>query len=182
MRRALLILGAGVIAIVGAYFLRDAIYQTVIVPLAYIFWLLKFYYSSVPQIILWGLLLVILLFAILSNVLPEERSAERKTEKHRPQKGNVETLAGWLIKADKGTYFKWQIANRLGRINFELRERSERRARFGSANEAVEKYLDAGVTTSFVDYPNRKSALTPLDINPEEVVNYLEGLMENHRG
>ena len=181
-QRALWILGAGIFAIGAAYFLRDAIYQTVIIPLAYLLWLAKFYYSSVPQIILWGLLLVIMLMAIFTNALPEGNFSNRKPEKIHSSKGSVETLAGWIEKANRGTYFKWQIANRLGRINSGFRELSERRARFQSRNEAVEKYLDAGVNTSFVDYPNGKNNLTPLDLDPEEVVNYLESQMENHRG
>ena len=182
MKHVWLTIGATILLLAAAYFLRDAIYQTVIIPLAYLFWLAKFYYSTVPQIILWGLLLVILVMIILSNLIPEFSSQPKKEPKHRLENGQVETLARWIIKSEKGTYFKWQIANRLGWIGLGLRETSERRGSFQSMNEAVEKYLEAGLTTSFVDYPNRKSVPTPLDVNPKEVIDYLEKQMEMSRG
>ena len=190
MKRLWLGIGAAIFLLGAAYFLRDAIYQTVIIPLAYLFWLAKFYYSAVPQVILWGLLLVILFMIVFSNLLPEFSSSPKKEPKHGPENGQVETLARWIVKSEKGTYFKWQIANRLGRIELGLRETSERRSRFqpvlseveASRNDAVEKYLEAGVNTSFVDYPNRKSASTPLDVNPKEVVDYLETQLEMSRG
>ena len=180
MKRVWLAIGAAIFLLAAAYFLRDAIYQTVIIPLAYLFWLARFYYSTVPQIILWGLLLVILVMIILSNLIPEFSSQPKKEPKRRLENGQVETLARWIIKSEKGTYFKWQIANRLGRLGLGLRETSERRGSFRPANEAVEKYLEAGLNTSFVDYPNQKSASTPLDVNPKEVVDYLEMQLENH--
>jgi len=182
MKRVWLAIGAVILLLIMAFFLRNAIYQTVIIPLAYLLWLGRFYYSAVPQIILWGSLLVILLMIVLSNLIPDAPSTPTEEPQHKLAKGQVETLAGWLVKADKGTYFKWQIANRLGHIGLGLRETSERRGRFQSANEAVEKYLEAGVNTSFVDYPNQKSVPTPLDVNPKEVVDYLESQLEMSRG
>ncbi len=190
MKRVWLAIGAAGLLLVAAYFLRDAIYQTVIVPLAYLLWVARFYYSAVPQIILWGSLLMILLMIVLSNLIPDAPSTPKEEPIHKPARGKVETLAGWLVKADKGTYFKWQIANRLGHIGLEVKETSEWRTRRepvlseteASANEAVEKYLEAGVNTSFVDYPNQKSVPTALDVNPKEVVDYLETQLEMSRG
>jgi hypothetical protein len=56
----------------------------------------------------------------------------------------------------------------------------------GSGNEAVERYLEAGLNTSFVDYPSPKrfqhSAPTPLDLDPQEAIAYLESQMELSRG
>lgn len=190
MKRVWLAIGAIILLLIAAFFLRDAIYQTVIVPLAYLLWVARFYYSAVPQIILWGSLLVILLMIVLSNLIPDAASTPKEEPIHKPARGQIETLAGWLVKADKGTYFKWQIANRLGHIGLEVKETSERRTRRepvlseakASANEAVEKYLEAGVNTSFVDYPNQKSVSTPLDVNPKEVVDYLETQLEMSRG
>jgi len=181
MKRVWLAIGAVILLLIAAYVLRDAIYQTIILPLAYLLWLARFYYSAVPQVILWGGLLVILFMIIFSNLLPGSTSRPKEAKKHRFEAGQIEMLIGWLAKANKGTYFKWQIANRLGRIELGLRETLERRGNFQSANDAVEKYLDAGLNTSFVDYPNRKSGPTPLDVNPKEVVDYLEMQLENHR-
>jgi len=183
MKHIRLAAGGGIIVLlVTAFLLRDAVYQAVIVPLAYVVWLARVFYTAVPQIALWGILLVAMFMIVLSNLIPEIRSKPKEQPKYRPAKGQVESLAGWMVKANKGTYFKWQIANRLGHIGLGLKETSERRGRPTLGNEAVEKYLEAGVNTSFVDYPNQKSVSTPLDVDPGDVVDYLETLMEISRG
>lgn len=169
-----------------AFFLRDAIYSAVVVPIAYILWVLWIYYSAVPQLILWAALLLILFITITSNFIPEGRGSKRAVRKHGPAQGEVEALATWFFKAHHGNYFKWQIANRLSKINRELSQSFGRRGRSESGNEAVEKYFDAGLNKSFVDFPlvndQIHPASTPLDLNPKDVVDYLESQMENHRG
>ena len=42
------------------YLLRDVIYQTIIVPLAYLLWVLNFYYSALPQWLVWVIVLTLL--------------------------------------------------------------------------------------------------------------------------
>lgn len=169
-----------------AFFLRDAIYRAVIVPLAYIVWVLWIYYSAVPQVVLWIVLLLILSVTVISNFIPEGRGSKRAAQKRGPSQGEVEALATWFFKAQRGNYFKWQVANRLGRINRELNQSIGLRGRSESGNEAVEKYFDAGLNQSFVDFPLAKNrthpAPTPLDLNPRDAVDYLESQMENHRG
>ncbi len=59
-----LILGALSISLIMSYLLRDVIYNIVVVPLAYLWFVAKFYYSVVPQIIFWILLLIVV-FMIL---------------------------------------------------------------------------------------------------------------------
>jgi len=178
-------------AIVGAstvlaFFLRDAIYSAVVVPIAYVFWVLWIYYSAVPQLVLWVVLLLILFVTVTSNFIPEGRGSKRTLPKRGPSQGEVEALAAWFFKAQRGNYFKWQIANRLGKISRQLNESFGRRVRSESRDEAVEKYFDAGLNKSFVDFPLAKNqihpASTPLDLNPKEAVDYLESQMENHRG
>ncbi len=194
--RYLLIAGALVASAALAFFLRDVIYGTVIVPLAYLFWLARSYYSAVPQLLLWTLLLVILFVTSAPNFVPELRSQARREGRRRRLQGQIEILAAWMIRARRGTYFKWQIANRLGRIERGFRGMSERRggrARpaaahegAGSRDEAVERYLQAGLNTSFADYPRpgrfQHPVPTPLDLDPQEAIAYLESQMEQSRG
>src|SRR5581483_6360841 len=174
------------ISTVLAFFLHDAIYSAVVVPIAYVFWVLWIYYSAVPQLVLWIALLLILFITITSNFIPEGRGSKRALLKREPSQGEVETLATWFFKARRGNYFKWQIANRLGKINRELSQSFGQRGRPEVQNEAVEKYFDAGLNKSFVDFPLAKNQIrpapTPLDLNPKDAVDYLESQMENHRG
>ncbi len=185
--RLLVIFGALIVETILAFLLRDVVYRTVIVPLAYLFWVLKFYYSFVPQLFLWVLLLVALLILMVWSLAPDAHVSRHNNAKHRLMHGQVETLAAWMAKAKQGNYFKWQIARRLGRIARGFREMLGQGSRLVSANDAVEKYLDAGLNTSFADYPRPKypfqrPAPTPLDLDPKKAVEYLESQTELNRG
>jgi hypothetical protein len=179
--RWLSLAGILVISLVLAFFLRDVVYGVLIVPLAYLFYLGRYYYTAIPQLFLWILLLLLLFVSVAWNFIPEARPATRKKRFRKPAEGQVETLTQWIHKARKGNYFKWQLANRLGRISRRINELSGQRANPGS--EAVEKYLDAGLNHSFVDFPMsrnrfRPPATTALDLDPKDAVEYLESQME----
>lgn len=181
-----LILGLVVSSAVLGYLLRDLIYQLVVVPTAYLLWLLNFYYSAIPQWIVWSVLLGVLFIVVLWSLLPEGRVSSRREPKRPRPEGEVEALAVWLGKAREGNYFKWQIANRLGRIGRRLDDMAGPRGRAASDDAAVEKYLDAGLNYSFVDFltpssPLGRAARTPLDLDPGRAADYLESQMEKSR-
>jgi energy-coupling factor transporter transmembrane protein EcfT len=185
--RRLVLAGMLIISLVLAFFLRDVIYIMVIVPLAYLLWLGKYYYSAIPQLFLWALLLVVIFITVIWNFVPETRPSQRKQLKRRSAEGQVEALAVWILKSRKGNYFKWQLANRLGRIARRLAETSGQHTRSSSGNEAVDKYFDAGINNSFVDFPVPRNRFhrpppTPLELDPKEAVDYLESQMELRRG
>ncbi len=184
--RWLLLIGAVILSALLTFFLHDAIYEIIVLPLVYLWWLIRFYYSLVPQLFLWTLLLLGLFVIVLATSVPSIHPARRR-ESRRRARGQVELLAMWLARAPKGNYFKWQIANRLGKVALGLDEMSGRQSRFGVRNEAVERYLDAGLNTSFVDYPRATNpfqhpAPTNLDLDPKEAVEYLESQLENGNG
>lgn len=186
-RRGWILLAGLTLSAILAYLLRDAIYGAVIVPLAYVIWLAVYIYSFIPQLALWIVLLVILFMVGIFGFLPTGRSSRSSESKRRLAPGPVESLTAWFVKSKKGTYFKWQIANRLGRIANRVSYLSEENGEFGSEAEAVNRYLKAGLTTSFVDYPRPKwpferPAATPLDIDPKVVVDYLESQVEMKHG
>jgi len=110
--------------------------------------------------------------------------------------GPVADLATTLEKSRQGTYFKWMVAHRLGRLTRALlaqREGHRNNKRFGplqgrdwSPPQPVAEYLEAGLSGSFADYPrrrlpSRRRAPTPLDLPPQEAVRYLESQMETQR-
>ena len=124
-----------------------------------------------------------LTMANMTNWRPRGRE-----QRVNPQaQGQVESLAVWILRARESNYFKWQLANRLGRISRRLEELSEHRAGVIARKEAVEQYLAAGLNHSFVEYPSPRNRFqrrtpTPLDLNPSEVVDHLESQMEMDRG
>ena len=182
-RRMQLGMAALTLSCVLAFFLRDVAYSMIVVPLAYLFALLAFYYSFIPQLILWILMLMILALTSLAAFTPEGRFSSPQVIKKKPVQGPVELLATWMIKGRKGIYFKWLIAHRLGRLNRELGGNMESGDRTTSEIGAVEKYLDAGLNKSFADYPYPAGPFaapkpTPLDLHPKKAIDYLESKME----
>jgi energy-coupling factor transporter transmembrane protein EcfT len=172
-----------VITLALSFFMRDLVYDMVIVPLAYLFWLVKYYYTAIPQLFLWIVFLIVLFVTVAWNFIPQARPSRRKEHFHRPPDGQVETLAAWIRNSRKGNYFKWQLANRLGRISRKLKEISRQRQDSEPGREAVENYFDAGLNKSFVDFTTPRSrfdqpASTPLDLDPKDAVDFLESQME----
>ncbi len=178
-----LVAGIAVVLLAASFALRDVIYQMIIVPLAYAWWVIEVYYASIPQALLWTVLLALLLLGVLWSLIPEVHLPGGRDAPRGLPEGQVEALAIWLRKSRGGNYFKWQLANRLGRIARSLGEDSSGGGRVHSADETVERYLDAGLNYSFVDFPSRRNRLqpaprTPLDADPNAVAEYLESQME----
>lgn len=180
-------------AFVISFFLRDAIQRTVILPLAYLWWLLKLYYRAVPQLILW-VLLVLAVFVSMFRLIPI-KNLFRRTQKReqKPAVGPIESLAHWLKKSPGGIYYKWLIANRLGKLARELLDQREGRVRKGFTRlmgrdwnppDEVDAYLETGLNGSFADFPQPRLWTKPtrLDVNPQQVIDYLENEMEMSHG
>ena len=175
----------GVLLLLLGLALRGFIYQLVVVPLAYVIWLAGIYYSLIPQLLLWSSVLVILFVILLWSFTPVVKFSKRNESKGRIPQGQVEKLAVFLSRAAGSSYYQWEIANRLARLARDLGEFSVERGRLEVRDKAVEKYLDAGLNTSFVDYPRPRNpfqhpARTPLNLDPKAAVDYLESQMEDH--
>lgn len=193
-----LLLPAGlVVAAILAFFLQDVIRQVVVTPLAYLWWVLSLTFSAIPQLILWIILVAVLILIVISSLVSWISIGRKPAEPARPAQGNVEILAGWVSKAGQGNYYKWMIANRLGKLWREMSgglENGSKPANPGEtksagehAPEALQRYLKAGVEESFVDYPLPRrpfmhKEVTPFDIDVEEAVEFLEFQMEARSG
>jgi hypothetical protein len=197
LRQTLLMLAGSMLVMLLAFFLQDVVRRAIVTPLSYLWWLLKLGYTAIPQLLLWILLLAVLFLAVVSNLVNWFTTRNKYEERTKPAKGSVETLAGWISNTREGNYYKWLIANRLGKLWAEMSGRLENRGRAAGlewqstsgreAPEAVKHYLQAGVEKSFVDYPLprlpflRKQA-TPFDLDVEEAVDFLESQLEVRSG
>lgn len=189
------LLGALVLALVLAFALQDVIRETLILPLAYLWWVFGIYYNAFPQLILWICLLVIVLLLLFSS-LGEDFNRSRQVEKKRKSvQGPVEGLAVVLEKAPTGIYGKWQIAHRLAKLARDLLiQRGDRMnakvngpltGRDWHPPQPVDKYLEVGLNGSFADFPNPcwpfgRPQPTPLDLEVQEAVEFLEAQMETN--
>lgn len=193
-RRRLILIGALLIAGLLAFPLREMIYETIVIPAAFIAWNLNLLYRSYPQWIWWFAVIFVVFIMIVFSLAPRPQARGRREEKPKPSQGAVEGLAVGLLRAEQGMYFKWVVANRLGKLAYNiLRHRESGRPRSVFApllgvdwepSKDLQSYLETGLHGSFADYPHARrfpgaKQKTPLDINVAEAVEFLESQVEN---
>ena len=192
-RRAIILLVILGVAALLAYLMRESIDRNVIQPLIFFFWVLGIYYKSLPQALIWIILVGVIVLIEVGSFSTESRLTDRRREVRKPHQGGVESLADWLHRAPQGLYFKWLLAQRLGKLSCELIAFNARKTA-PSGHEAlsdpgwdppaaVAAYLESGLNGSFADYPRprwffQRPAPTPLDLDPEQAVEYIESKME----
>ena len=193
-RRLLILSGVIVIAGLLAFPLRGMIYETIVIPAAFIAWNLSLLYRSYPQGIWWLVVFLIVFVMIVFSLAPRSISSRRVEEKRKPPQGQVEGLAVSLHRAEQGIYFKWVVANRLGKLAYNIlchRESGKPRSVFApllgvdwEPSKNLQNYLETGLHGSFADFPNvsrfsGSHQKTPLDMNVAEAVEFLESQIEN---
>jgi hypothetical protein len=139
--------------------------------------------------VVWILLLVVIAFMLLGSLTGDRKRVPNEEPKVKPELGQVEGLAEGLIKMRRGTYYRWKVANRLGRLARDFliqrgdrantRDLSPLTGRDWHPTQPVDAYLETGLHGSFADFPNQPWRFqppepTPLDIDVEEVVEFLE--------
>ena len=176
--------------------------QVLIRPLIYLYWVLGVIYRYVPQPILWLLLVLVMIYLSLGHLVGRlDEPAGQSPRRVRPAQGPVQELATQIERKEGGIYFKWQIARTLGQIAMDMQElRLHNRSRKleldgNGTSPQVQRFLDAGLNTSFSDYPlptglplpaglnlpgrSKTTPVTPFDGDIGPVIDYLESKMEN---
>ena len=193
--RWLAVAGVIVIAALLAFPLRGIVNELIVVPIAYIFWLLGLLYISTHQVIWWIVILLLVLFILGKSLLPELKLPRKRVTPTRRERGKVESLATSLQKSKKGIYFKWLVANRLGKLTHEIllqRGNGKPRSVFAPlTGEGLEptlemqQYLEKGLHGSFAEFPNTGNryfappSKTLLDHDVAEVIEFLESSIES---
>lgn len=193
VRRALILIAALTIAGLLAFPLRETIYRAVVVPVAYIVWNLNLVYQTFSQGVWWLVIAFIVFFMIAFSLMPQPQLRPRSGPKPKPPQGQVEGLSIWLRRAESGVYFKWLVANRLGKLAYQIllhRESGRPRSVFAplvgtdwEPGKDLQKYLETGLHGSFADFPNSgrfsPPQPTPLDLDVADAVDFLESQVEN---
>jgi hypothetical protein len=192
-RRTLLVVLVLVAAAVVAFLARSWIEQRILQPLIFLFWVLGVYYKMLPQALTWIVLVGLILMLEVGSFSGETRLGEGRHESRKPHQGGVELLAGWLHRAHGGLYYKWLVAQRLGRLARDMVAFNARKPA-STGSEAlkdpswnppapVAAYLESGLNGSFADFPRprwsfQRPAPTPLDLDPAQVIDVIEAGME----
>ncbi|MBL8102407.1 MAG: hypothetical protein JNM02_07765 [Anaerolineales bacterium] len=151
---------------------------------SYLVWTVNLIGLVIPQQILWAFLLILILYIAIGSFYGKRYKEESSPVNKSPIVGAVEAMAGYIEERHRGIYFKWQIAHLLGKIQQSIQQTASRgtSSRIPLPSDRVQAFLDAGVNTSYADYAPEgfvlKNNSTPLDIELEQVVAYLEEQME----
>jgi hypothetical protein len=194
-QRILILIGVLIVAGLLAFPLRETIFATVVIPAAFITWNLGLLYRSFSQGIWWWVIIFLVLFLLVFSLAKEPGFRARTIIKAKPPQGPVENFAIWIRKAENGIYFKWLIANRLGKLAYQVllhRESGRPRSVFApllgtdwEPSQELRQYLEIGLHGSFADFPHTRSLSspphTPLDLDVTEAVEFLESQVENGR-
>jgi hypothetical protein len=196
-RRRLVWAGAGILilSLILAFPLRDVLERMVIVPAAYALYVLDLFYKAMPQFIWWILAIIAVLVMFLMSLAPGDRYTPRQVLKSADGRGQVEELASSIRKTRDGIYFKWLVANRLGKLAYNMllqRDGARSRSVFSpllgpdwDPSPKMREYLETGLHGSFSDYPMKERTqspdMTPLDMEVEEAVEFLESQLEARR-
>jgi hypothetical protein len=192
-RRGLILIAALIIAGILAFPLRETVYGIVVIPIAYVVWNLNLLYQSFSQGVWWWVIAFIVFFMIAFSLMPQPQIRSRGESKPKPPQGQVEGLSVWLRRAERGTYFKWLVANRLGRLAYQIllhRESGRPRSVFAplvgtdwEPTKELREYLETGLHGSFADFPNKGRLAarqpTPLDFNITAAVDFLDLQVNN---
>jgi hypothetical protein len=150
---------------------------------SYLAWSLNFLGRIIPPQGVWIGLLILIVYIAVGSFYGKGSGVEESHIEQEPDTGPVEAMAEWIEERRRGVYFKWRIAHLLGKVReSHMRNTS---GRLLPASSDVEAYLEAGVNSSYVDYPTptifKKYEPTVLDIDLEPVLDYLEDQMEIHQ-
>lgn len=170
------------IAVSAALFaFRKTLVGSIVTGISFLIWSLNTAGAIIPQQVLWALLLLVLLYVAVGSFYGRKLGDLPSRPDTRRQIGPVEARAGWIEDSAQGTYFKWRLANQLGRVSQAVRAEKNDDSQLPPG---VRAYLNAGLNTSFADYtlPGwfQKRQATPLDLDPAEVVAALEKELEIH--
>lgn len=198
----LIILGLVLAAALGLA-LREFVGDTILMPILFIAWLAQLVFNSLPGWFWWAWFVIIAIIIAQRSLRVRPRDTERLHESRAPVIGPVQAWAERLrATRSRNVYFRWLVARDLADVSSELAEvltlrhatQDEAPAATRSRNAdltappEIASYLRMGLGTppsgpvrppvSFTRPWRAKQELTPLDLDPEKVVAFLEGQLE----
>jgi hypothetical protein len=104
---------------------QGSVRESIVIPLLTLLWLMQRVFESLPQGVIW---LVLVLIVIVMSVRSMPISADRiRRYTYTPDsRGRVEEWAVKLIRARSDAYVRWQVANRLAQTTIRTIATNER--------------------------------------------------------
>lgn len=175
-----------------AYIFRNFIREAIVMPVAYLLWSARLLFESLPQIVVWIALLLVAFVLAIGSLIPRIKPRPRTPGDEAGVRGQVETLARRIDLAKRGYYFRWHLAQRLSELAIDVLAQRQRASReqirqqllAGALDipDGIRAYLNADLTigsaaiaaSSLRQRLRLRLPSSPLDLDPESVVSFLE--------
>jgi hypothetical protein len=171
-----------------AFLVKDFVRQVIIGPLLYSLWYLTLFLKSLPEFFFWALFILIALIIAGKSLTKQSDPGRNIREASVRQGGPVSVWGRMIAHAERGGYSRWQLAQSLTRLTWNILGDGERLSLYQiqeRLNEGaldlppdVQAYFQAGMLP-YQPPPrfgrrNPDPRFAPLDLDPEEVVQFLE--------
>ncbi len=169
---------------------QDFVGYVFVTPFLYLFWVGRLIFEAIPQIITWGLFLVIALtialYSLLKHRPPLRRSQRAFKTAHQER---IETWLKLIERTDQETYYQWQLAQHLRKLTLAILAHDERlptrqiqqRLTEGELDipPEIEAYLQASLTSfshlsDLIPRSRLRKTASPLDPDLEQIAQFLE--------
>jgi membrane protein implicated in regulation of membrane protease activity len=121
MRKRLLVLVAIVIlAIPLALLLRDFVRDLFLVELGRAIWVARLLFESLPQVMVWAVLVVALLALAVRIFRPRSRAQADQSQVPAEPRGRVHVLSRWIDRSAQSEYFRQSLAHELVGLTWEV--------------------------------------------------------------
>lgn len=118
---------------------RDFTREVLMVEILYIVWRLRILFESLPQIPLWTLFLIVVLFIAFRSLIKRQQPSPASREAKVERQGPVYALSRGIERSATGAYFKWRLARRLRTLVVEVSAYQHR-----ISSEQTKQSLDEG--------------------------------------
>lgn len=192
-RRSILIIVSVIMITTGILLAvaRGVVREAIVIPVLYVIWSFVYTLDGIPQGFIWlGLVIFAIVMAARSlSVKPRSLSAQQHTQEYGA------SVSGWtrlLSHAHHDQFARWRTAQRLAilaaeqlaqRENIELR-RARQKIDTGLPDmpAQIHAYFRAGFAANRPDQSLRarlrRSQHSPLDLDPQEAIAYLEKMKD----
>lgn len=175
----------------GAFLLRRFVSYYVITPIVFAVRIERLLFNAIPEVVFWSFFLLIGLILAVNSLPIKSLFLTKPPQTGEKLESRSRQISKWIRTSEKSEYSKWMLARQLSSLAFDLLMYQERislqdvrkfmRRNKSAIPDEVHDYILAGMDVpSFRHYSemvsnyHQNSLTSPLDINPEIVIDFLE--------
>ncbi|MGB8213943.1 MAG: hypothetical protein WCE68_10335 [Anaerolineales bacterium] len=177
------------ILLVGFSFLLSGLVQdTVVLPIVKFAWILKGYFGSLPQAVIWGIVVTASLIIAGFSLRTASFTFHSRGQRAEKMLGQVGDLSFWIGRSKDGPYPRWYVAHTLAELALELLRRrgvdpghgEQLKGPGWSPPKDVQAYLEIALRSTPASFARQLNFAQMPDLpDTESIIKYLESYAEN---